>query len=847
MASAHKKRHRLIAPLLGSSALMLSPTHAEDFSHQQWACQPDDNGQWHCQQQQSSGPYPQPQVLPPSVGKQLQKKASADTATADQDPAAVATKDPRNEWDWITKAQLPADKECKTGCDGTYLAPEADWPEADQDPDNAPLRADANSSAIEGDIVTLSGDVTLTQGNRRIKAEDAVLNKVKKELSLAGDIEMRQPNQLIRGSAAQLNTETNLGEIQNVRFVQHDQHIHGTAASAKRISEQVVELEQATYSQCVPDDEDWLVKTSHLTLDNESGIGTAKHARLHIGSVPVLYSPYLSFPIDDRRMTGFLWPTVGSGESGFDLTVPYYLNLAPNFDATIAPRHVADRGTMAEVEFRYLNSFSAWELEGSGLQDDDITGDDRWSSRLQQRGYFSDRWTSSIDYNKVSDDDFFDDFTLNSIDIRRTDHLNQQANIQYQSQHWSTTLRAIDYQTIDDDVEKPYQRVPQLIVQNRALATNFSPDLILTAEYTEFDHDDSVEDGGTFVTGQRVYAETGASFPMRWPAGFIVPTAKVRHVEYDIDEVLNAGDADSPATTVPLGTLDMGLFFERNTRFGGEGYTQTLEPRLFYFYSDFENQDDQPDYDTSRLTFDYAQLYRDTRFSGHDRLDDANQLSVGVTTRFLKNATGDEVFSFGIGQIIYFEDRRVEVPSTPLEIRDRDTESSSSIAAGLQYRPNDQFWLSSSLLYDEHSNQMDEGGVNVQYQTDGRALYNAGYRYRRGGASQFTSTTERDLEQTDVSAVFPLSEQWSMFAKFQYDLEEHRSLEDLFGLEYNSCCWIARIVYQRAVDDEFDKGNGDTGVNRSNTVLLEFQLKGMGSLGSKTENMLEESILGYEQ
>jgi LPS-assembly protein len=843
MALSRKYSPILLGPLFSTGLALSSATALAEsglYPHQQWTCKPGADGGWECNEQETTpGVYPKPPVMAPTqTDRHVKTDQTTKKAGGKKLAKAVTASSKTSSWDWVSKEQLKDPSVCRTGCDGAFEAPEADWPDADKHPDDAPMRAEANNSSTEGDVITLEGDVAINQGNRQVKADDAILNRSRNELALSGNIEIREPDQLIRGDKAFFDTATGFGRIENARFVQHSQQLHGTAEIAERTSEYVIEMEQATFSQCVPEDEAWLMKTSDLTLDHESGLGTAKHARLYIGSVPVLYTPYLSFPIDDRRMSGFLFPTLGSGSSGFDLTAPYYLNLAPNYDATIAPRYVADRGAMAEAEFRKLNHYGQWTLAGSHLSNDDITGEDRWLGTVQHEGKISRRWTTGVDYTKVSDDEFFDDFTLNSIDARRETHLDQRANVTYTSADWISTLRVIDYQTIDDNNQEPYKRLPQLIVENRGSGANFAPDLIFLGEYTEFDHDESIDEGGTFAVGQRIYGEAGISYPMHWPARFIVPTLKARHVSYDLDEV-SPGDNDSPSTTTPVASLDMGLIFERSTAFGGTAFTQTLEPRLYYLYSDYKDQSDQQNFDTGRLTFSYDQLFRDTRFSGHDRLDDADQVSVGVTTRFLNDETGDEVFSASIGQIFYFDDRRVSLdPTAPIP---QDQLSNSNIAGGLFYQPHEQFWLTSNLLWDSRDGNINEGGFGAHYQAQNQAVYNLGSRYRRNGATNSGSTV-RDLNNVDGSVVYPLSEQWKVFARYQYDIEENRSQEDLFGFEYSSCCWVGRIVYQRAITDD-----DNNSITRDNVVLLEFQLKGMGSLGSKTKSLLEESIFGYEQ
>ena len=501
--------------LLGSSLLLTSAaSHAELYPQEQWACLPSSDGGWQCKEQSATpGHYPKPPVMEPITTQRYKKQPKTS-----ETKAAKVSPQPQDQWDWVAKEQLDNASQCRTGCDGSFQAPKADWPESDQQPEDAPVRAEAEQSATEGEVITMEGDVVITQGHRQVKTDDAVLNRSRNNLALSGKVEIREPGLLIRADSGHMNTETGLGQLENARFVQHNNHMHGTADTVIRSSEFVVEMDQAMFSQCEPADKDWLMKTSSLTLDEESGRGVAKHARLHVGGVPILYTPYISFPIDDRRQTGFLWPTIGSN-SGGDLTVPYYINIAPNYDLTLAPRYIADHGNMTEVEGRSLHSYGDWTLSGSYLASDNyenedpaknLEGEDRWLGSIEHSGQFADNWQTRVDYSKVSDNEFFNDFSLNSVNARRSTHLDQKASLSYNTQDWLTTLEVAQYQTIDS-AEEAYKRLPQLTVEKRSETNNFAPNLLFVSQYTDFDHDDDSK-----AIGERLYGEAGVSFPMQY-------------------------------------------------------------------------------------------------------------------------------------------------------------------------------------------------------------------------------------------------------------------------------------------------------------------------------------------
>lgn len=817
---------RLLCLAIASTAALPFTTQAQ-APDQEWNCRAIE-GKWQCQ--------PQP------------RRAGA---AAPQRVAAAANRS-QQDWDWIPVAQLTDPGQCETGCDGAYIAPEPDWPEARQPPEGAPLRASAERSRLQNNIVTLSGDVHISQGNRQLRAGQASLDRNTQVLTAEGGIELREPNLLVTADATSLNLQTTLGEFEQARFLQHDKSLRGSADTIARDSATQLRLEQAMITHCPPDDEAWKLAASQIRLDDETGWGSARHARLNIHDVPVFYVPYMTFPVDDRRKSGLLWPSFGSSSSGgLEFTAPYYFNIAPNYDATLAPRYIENRGTMPQLETRYLNPYGEWLVGGAWLEDDlyradatatEIEDEDlplrekRWVGNVDHRGAIGPLGTR-IDYTKVSDRDFFKHLNTDSLEIKRSSHVLQEAALTFNTSDWHSALFARRYQTLDEDLDKQYQLLPRFSLAHRPGGANFSPEWLLATEYSDFDHDQSFENGGNFITGQRVYAEAGASFPMRSAGAFFIPTAKLRSIRYELDADA-AGQEQSKATASGLGSLDMGLIFERQ----GERYRQTLEPRLYYLYSDYDAQGSHPNFDSRELNFSYDQLFRESRFTGHDRLDDNNQLSVGVSSRLIDRQQGNEWLTLSLGQIFYFEDRRVQLdqPLSP------ERDSNSRIAAEILYQPATSLWLRTTLLWDSRDDLVDESGVSIHYQTPGSSLYNLGYRFRREGVATVNNQVQ-DLSQLDASLVLPIGLRWNLYARYRYDTEQHRAIDDLAGIRYEDCCWAVSLLYQRSLKDEtIDTTSGDVVVEHDNAFVLEFQLKGLGNLGNQAWDMLRENILGYE-
>jgi LPS-assembly protein len=821
--------------LLASAVLLAAALPVKADSSGPWLCTPDSKNQWHCSRQATTNSVA-------SAGQRLIN--SNDSAR----------------WDWVRRADLADPSRCKTGCEGAYTEPLADWPNAGDKPQYSPILAESGSYTTVDNVASFSGGVTISRGHQRIIADRASLDRNSNQTSVAGHIEIREPGLLIRASSAQFDNSDGTGQFEGSEFVLHRSALRGAAESLQRPSADTLIIEQGMITQCSPDNETWRFEASTIALDQDSGVGTARGATLIIKDVPVLYTPYISFPIDERRTTGFLWPTFGSsGDSGVDITTPYYINIAANTDATLAPRLIGDRGLMLEAELRHLNRFGHWLLGGAKISDnlyeqfsDDAEGlspralrdlppqKNRWLAHIKQNGSIG-AIETRIDYSKVSDDEYFRDLSVNSLEVKRTSHLNQMLALDYKQRDWQANLVVQQRQTLDEDLNNQYQLMPQLSLERNSHSEAFALEWLAQTQISNFQHDDAIDKGGEFVTGQRIYAESGLRYPLRWAGGFIVPTAKIRHLNYNLDANV-AGADTSINTTIAAATLDMGLFFERPSSFGDGNFLQTLEPRLYYSYSGYKDQSEQPDFDSKELTFSYSHLFRDSRFSGHDRLDDANQLSLGVTSRFIDTDTGREVLSASIGQIFFFEDRRVALNVT----KDWATRDSSYMATALQYQPHERVWLNNHLLWDSEQNTLQEAGASFHYRSTTNSLYNLNYRYRRDGDRNLL-TGQQNLEQLEASVLYAVNEHWSVYSRVKYDITEEQGIDSMLGLQYESCCWKLSLLYQEGFEDEFvNEPAGTLLVENDYAFIIEFQLKGLGGISGKTNNILKESILGYE-
>ncbi|EED30591.1 organic solvent tolerance protein [gamma proteobacterium NOR5-3] len=751
------------------------------------------------------------------------------------------------ELDWVPIADVPKalrNLSCRL-CEGRYIDPQG-GAKASENPDTSPINASARSTELEGNTVRLSGGVEVTQGYREFSSDAASIDRDTRSGTLEGNIELREPGVLLRGERGQFYSRSGAAQMENSQFVLHEQQLRGSAALLSRDSNELIRIEDGEMTFCAPGDNDWLLQTGQLELDLERGVGTARDATLRAGGYPIFYAPWLSFPLDDRRRTGFLFPAVGSdSRGGVDIGVPVYLNLAENYDLLYAPRYIGLRGINHEFESRYLDPFNGqWKLGGSYIGDDKQYADDfpdesdatRWLAIVKHQGMYQGRWRSMIDYSKVSDIDLIRDLETSRLDSRREVNLLQLGQIDYLGDDWLVNFQAQQFQPLADDIRNDYKKLPQITAQYRSQGKPFALNPIGMIQYSNFDSDNDV-----VATGQRLYGEAGVSYPMSWQYGFLRSTAKYRVLEYALDRQIGALD-ENPGARSGLASIDGGLFFERRTQFADKGVVQTLEPRVFYLYSQFDEQNDQPDFDSAELTFNYNQLFRDTRFSGRDRLDDANQMAIGLTTRFLDESSGEELFNASIGQIVYFKNRRVRLNASDPEL-DR---SNSELAGEFNFYPNERLSVRSNLQYDPSTRKMNAGNLIASYTRDDDTVFNAGYTFRRPVSLVGNQPT---TDQVNLSTYYPIDNNWRVFMAWNYSLEANRSVEDMVGIEYDSCCWQVRLLHLRYFDTvrnaipDFDSPNLD----REYATQVQFVLKGLGGFGNGVEQLMGDMIQGFNR
>jgi LPS-assembly protein len=689
------------------------------------------------------------------------------------------------------------------------VAPAEAGPPADIDisSNNAVLGVDGNA--------TLSGEVRVTQGDRELRADSVVYDAKRNAFSVKGSVEYRDPLVRARGLSGDY-AQSEGANFTGAEFELPQRPARGTAGQMSVGLDGIIELERVTFTTCPRDDDSWQIEARDIALDTRRRTGSGRNAQIQFKGVPILYLPYISFPLGSERKSGFLFPNVGhTTRSGAQLTVPWYWNVRPNIDVTLEPTLYQRRGFDLGAEARWLFDGQVGALRVNLLPGDDLAGDDRTRLRLDHRADFAANWRLRIAAEDVSDSAWFEDFAQGP-EGTSVAFLERLAEVSYRDEFWRLRGEFQQFQTIDGGLppdERPYARLPRLLANG---AFNFGPNglvsLGLESEIVNFDRP-------TGVTGWRVDAAPTVGLDLRGPGFYLKPSAGYRYTRYALEDTAPGAD-DAPTRSMPFAALDAGLVFERDS--GARGQRRiTLEPRLLYLYTPFRDQDSLPIFDTARPDLNIVQLFSTNRFIGADRVGDANQVSVGVTTRLFDGRTQGQFLAATFGQTFYFETPRVVLPGEPPSTRRR-----SDVVAQLALAPYRNWSVDMGLQWNPQSRDHERSQLRLQYRPDAERVLNFAYRFQR----------ER-LEQGEVSGAWPIGQRWSLFARMVYDLQDNQSLERFAGLEYKACCWRLRAVARRFVSSR--TGERDTG------IYLQLELNGLASVGTPADAFLERAIRGY--
>lgn len=692
----------------------------------------------------------------------------------------------------------------------------------------ADMQADRFDSSDSKKYV-LTGHARLQRVDQLLQGDRLSYDSDSTAYTAEGHVRYQDRGLLLAADKAQGTTTPNASTLDQVRYQVLSSRGNGTADRARLLDADHAALDRVSYSTCDIDDRRWELRARDMSLDQDQGVGRAHDVTMRWGDVPFLWLPYARFPIDDRRQSGFLYPSLGSSNNGgFDMTLPYYLNLAPNFDATLYPRLIWDRGLMLGGEFRYLTDTQRGKVEFTSLPHDRAANRERGYFHFENYGVLSSHWGVSVNLNDVSDDRYFEDFG-NTLTTVATSLLPSSAYLNGRGSWWSASIGGDRYQITDpslSDLSEPYQRLPRATFEGEHdLAGPLR--VGLDGEFVAF-HKSCTREGGSKVcptNGQRLDLYPYLALPLEGASWFLRPELGVRSTRYDLDPgndaIAGSLSDTSPQRTVPIASVDAGLVFERDARLFGEDMLQTLEPRLYYLRVPYRDQSDLPVFDTQPISFDFGQLFRTNRYTGADRQTDANNLTLALTSRLLESDSGVERVAASLGQIRYFDDQRVQLPGQP------PTDYPGSDYVGqLDLRLSERWRLSLAEQWDPNRDRSDLGTFSLQHRFGREGVLNLSYRYRRDF-----------LEQADIAALVPLNERWRLVGRWNYSLRDDKTLEGFFGVEHDDCCTAWRILARHYVHNVA----GDS----TNALYFELEFKGIGALGQKTDDFLRRAILGY--
>lgn len=698
--------------------------------------------------------------------------------------------------------------------------------------------ADNPPTFVSGDRMTgynergveLEGNAELRRGGAVVKGDHLTYDQDTDEALVRGNTRLSREGMQAVGPEARLRVEANEGYMLSPDYYFQQTGGSGKAERIDFIDKNQSTIKRATYTTCSPDNADWYFSARQLDLDSDRQVGTAYGGVLNFFGVPIAAAPVFSFPLNDDRRSGFLAPLAGySSRSGFDMTVPYYFNIAPNRDLTLFPRVMTTRGVQLGGDFRYIGTGYNGRIRGEFLPDDKQTNTNRWSYSIQHNQNLAKGLNAYVNASKVSDDRYPDDMTRTVAQSTLRQYA-QEAGVTYNWQEFSLLARVQTFQTLAPS-QPAYERVPQLKgMYNRYNIGGF--DINVEADYTRF-RIPLTTTGLQQPQGERVFIQPSISYPIVRPGWFVTPKVMFNAAQYEMDPASNVpGYSNTLTRAVPTMSLDSGMTFEREaptvSRIFGRSYMQTLEPRLFYVYTPFRDQSQFPLFDTVQADFGYGQIFSENPFTGYDRVADNNKLTAGVTTRLIESDTGIERFRGTLAQRFDFTGQRVQLTGTT-----ENQSGYSDILAATTIQLFRGYYIDAGVQYNPDSSRVAMSNVAFAWRPDTRKLLNVGYRYRR----PTTVTDNTAIDQFEMSTQWPLTQRTFGVGRVAFDMNQSQLVDSLLGIEYAADCWVGRIVYQRFRNTS----QGYTG-----RVFLQVEFRGLSKVGSNPLNILRLNVPGYE-
>lgn len=803
-------------------------------------------------------------------------------------------------------------------CGGYYLEPSFAYPISGTQKNTLAITGNEGTFSLKGTSI-LEGKVTITRSDQQITSQKGVLYRDPAtgkltSLDLIGNVHLREPNTLIVAAKGNYNFQTGQKTLYDILYrtvihgkevvgpksvsraaIQADRKITDTTAwgGASEFTQEkprIYELTDASYSTCSPVSPAWRLKASHIALNKETGRGYATNARLLVKGIPVFYTPYVNFPLDKRRKTGFLWPTVGVGSGnknwGPYALIPFYWNTAPNYDTTLTLGILTKRGTQLTDNFRYLTPINEGNFSISVLPSDSVFEDQqiayreeyssnttpavqaelnrllnssstRRSLQWHDNAQFNPNWSSHIDFNYAGDDYYTQDFG-NDLDENTQNQLLQQADLNYKGPNWNFTGRIQAYQTLhplqidQTPFQNQYRRFPQLILNGDYPEQAYGLDYFINNEATHFDIRNTPGTTTNQPIGNRLHTQPGVSVPLMWPYFYVTPRAQLALTHYDLYQTTPTNTPDIHRRAIPIFDVLFGSALIRDTRIFNHGFEQTLEPQIYYTFIPYRNQDSIPVFDTTVNTLTYDQIFNFNRFSGIDRIGDANQVGVGISSRLLDSESGLEKIRVGAGEIMYFSRRQVTLcndqscPDNPFNPANHWR--LSPLSGVLDYHVNSSWSFSTNVIWSPVTKQLDNSVTSLQYKPDDTHIINFGYNFVRNGdpLSGITAvnSSQNNLKNTDFSFAWPVLRDFSAVGRWMQAWNTNHLQNLLYGIQYDTCCWAARFVGGRTFVGPAP--NNRNSLQYSDQFYIQFSLKGLGDIGTGQPDSLLNSITGYK-
>lgn len=707
------------------------------------------------------------------------------------------------------------------------------------------------SEAQMGKQAKFNGNVSFTQGGRHIAADEAILDQESERLNANGNLVFQDQMFTITAESLVAHMQDNSATLTGAQYWLHGQQIHGDAEKLEITSDNNLHLTNTNFTTCPPGDNSWLLEAEKITIDSSEEWGELWNAKLEIGGVPIFYIPYMTIPVSDKRKSGFLFPTFStSSTNGIEVAAPYYWNIAPEYDLTFTPHYMSARGMFLKTDFRYLAGESQQgQLNVEYLANDNMLDNspDRYLYHWQHKGAIDENWRVLANFTQVSDNNYFNDMD-SDVQSATDNQLSRIAEISYFERNWDFSARVQDIKVLGEE-EIPYQVMPQLNFNYRAPSLWNGLDFDLMSEITNFKHQEN-----EFSTATRLHIEPSISLPIHGPAGSLTSEVKLLQTYYWQDNRGNSQNDeldDQVSRTLPQVRIHGQVNFERYTDYFNENYRQTLEPQFQYLYVGYEDQSNIGIYDTAQLQEDYYGLFRERRFSGLDRIADANQMTLGLTTR-LFDENNVEKFKFSLGQIFYFQDSRVGInePGRSTQTFTQENTSNSVLAAELSTQIYKDWYMSGAIQYDTKLSENQKSEVTLDFRPGTNKLLQLSYRYVPDLLN--TNTNESvDISQAGMRGAWPVSDNLYLVGNWYYDLNESRNIETYAGFQYESCCWAVRLSYHYRIktnyQDDFNPMVDDRELFEKG-IYLNFVIKGLGGSGPLgVTDMLDDGLFNYRK